>query len=666
MRGNIRKMIIKKVRKIAAGILFMLLFIGIIPLHTVLAADGSVSVAVSSSSVIVGDTVNVSVTLNYGAGVSTAQFNVNYDASKLSYVSGDADGSSFSGVIPITFMPSDYPTSYTWNFSFKANQTGSCTISTSAVVFIDPDVNPFSPSMGSASVSIGAVGSDDATLNSLQVGGASLSPAFAKWTTNYTCYVGSDVTAVTIGAAASQGGRTEVGGNPGSLNYGGNNITVTSYAPNGKTMTYTINVVRSEPATEPTSTEAPETTAEPETMYGVNVKIDNASYTIDSNYAADILPEGFASNLTTYNGKDVLAATNSKYKVTLLYLLDKDNKGAFYTYNSKDNSFYKYVMITGDGHSYILADPEKAASKPDGCTQKKIKVKGTEIDAYVGEDNDEFAYFYAVNDKAETVWYCYDTVEETVQRMNLGATQSISEDLNTQITDLQNDKDKAEQDKQTETRMKKIFMIASIVLLVMCIVLFIITMIVNNNRKKTVTADDLDDDLDEDDVIAAEAQAAATDESDEQEDADESQNEQETAKESPEESEVTDEAAQETVAEEDTAITEQNADSDSLTGEEAESSEPEVTSQEAAQFDAEADNITSMLAAEVADSLSEGDNIEAEIISLDDDDEEAEPDKSDIESQDETQETVEDTADDEEAIEVIDTDKLDTDEDTFL
>ena len=94
------------------------------------ASDNTLSVVTNVSEVIVGNNVSVSVTLSYSKGISTAQFYLNYDPSMFTYVSGDASGTSYAGSIPIIYMPDDYPTSHTWNFTFKTIQTGTGAFST--------------------------------------------------------------------------------------------------------------------------------------------------------------------------------------------------------------------------------------------------------------------------------------------------------------------------------------------------------------------------------------------------------------------------------------------------------------------------------------------------------------------------------------------------------
>ena len=259
------------------------------------ASEGTITVKASAGEVIAGNTITVEVKLNNPAGITSANFELIYDGNIFAYVSG-MDGSGFNGVIPFSVTGgATEQTEYKWNITFKANQTGTCNFTIKGYQFIDTDVNDFSPACGSASVKVMAVGSDDATLSSIQVGGANLSPAFAKWTLDYKCYVDNSVTSVNIAAASSQGGRVEIAGNTDNLAVGNNYVTITSYAPNGKAMKYNLNIFRLEPPTEP-PTEAP-TDPPTEPPASFKVTIDGKEYNVSSEFDAGKVPDGFEIEL---------------------------------------------------------------------------------------------------------------------------------------------------------------------------------------------------------------------------------------------------------------------------------------------------------------------------------------------------------------------------------
>lgn len=390
------------------------------------ASEGTITVKASAGEVIAGNTITVEVKLNNPAGITSANFELIYDGNIFAYVSG-MDGSGFNGVIPFSVTGgATEQTEYKWNITFKANQTGTCNFTIKGYQFIDTDVNDFSPACGSASVNVTAPpapGSDDATLSSIQVGGANLSPAFAKWTLDYKCYVDNSVTSVNIAATSSQGGRVEIAGNTNNLEVGNNYVTITSYAPNGKAMKYNLNIFRLEPPTEP-PTEAP-TDPPTEPPASFKVTIDGKEYNVSSEFDAGKVPDGFEVELGSYNGKDVITATGSATGFTLMYLVDSEGNGNFYIYDGKN--FYPYIVISNSENTYYVFDSRKADTSMAG-EEKDVKIKDTSIKGYV---DGEYIYFYAMNSNKKYSWYSYDTVEGTIQRLRTTSPEIIEDETTT-------------------------------------------------------------------------------------------------------------------------------------------------------------------------------------------------------------------------------------------
>lgn len=390
------------------------------------ASEGTITVKASAGEVITGNTITVEVKLNNPAGITSANFELIYDGNIFAYVSG-IDGSGFNGVIPFSVTGgATEQTEYKWNITFKANQTGTCNFTIKGYQFIDTDVNDFSPACGSASVNVTAPpapGSDDATLSSIQVGGANLSPAFAKWTLDYVCYVNNSVTSVNVAAASSQGGRVEIAGNTDNLAVGNNYVTITSYAPNGKAMKYNLNIFRLEPPTDP-PTEAP-TDPPTEPPASFKVTIDGKEYNVSSEFDAGKVPDGFEVELGSYNGKDVITATGSATGFTLMYLVDSEGNGNFYIYDGKN--FYPYIVISNSENTYYVFDSRKADTSMKG-EEKDVKIKDTSIKGYV---DGEYIYFYAMNSNKKYSWYSYDTVEGTIQRLRTVSPEIIEDETTT-------------------------------------------------------------------------------------------------------------------------------------------------------------------------------------------------------------------------------------------
>lgn len=389
------------------------------------ASEGTITVNASAGEVIAGNTITVEVKLNNPAGITYSMFRLKYDKNIFSYVSGMGDsGDGYDGTIPFQILGGlEEQTEYKWNITFKANQTGTCNFTIEGQQFINTDGNDFSPACGSASVKVMAVGSDDATLSSIQVGGANLSPAFEKWKTDYVCYVNNSVTKVTVTATSSQGGRVETAGNTDNLAVGNNYVTITSYAPNGKAMKYNLNIFRLEPPTEP-PTEAP-TDPPTEPPASFKVTIDGKEYNVSSEFDAGKVPDGFEVELGSYNGKDVITATGSATGFTLMYLVDSEGNGNFYVYDGKN--FYPYIVISNSENTYYVFDSRKADTSMAG-EEKDVKIKDTAIKGYV---DGEYIYFYAMNSNKKYSWYSYDTVEGTIQRLRTTSPEIIEDETTT-------------------------------------------------------------------------------------------------------------------------------------------------------------------------------------------------------------------------------------------
>ena len=356
--------------------------------------------------------------------------------------------------------------------------------------FIDTDVNEFSPSLGSASVKVWAVGSDDATLSNIQIGGATLSPAFAKWTLDYTCYVGNGVTSVTISAPSSQGGKVEIAGNYTNLAVGNNYITIKSHAPNGKVMTYKVNIFRLEPPTEPPTPAPTEPPTEPPA--DIAIKIDGVEYNVSSDYSQDIIPQGFYVDLDTYNGKDVMVAKNDAMGLTLMYLVDSEGNGEFYIYDG--NNFYRYVVIKSINGSYIVYDSRKAGTGLEG-TESDMMIGEQIIRGYQDVLNKDFVYFYGMNSSKEFGWYSYDLKDNSIQRMNVPTFEeptveeetTPSETVPSETTPEKETTSVIRQNKSNIFSFRNIFLVTTIGLLVVVTVLLIY---MGCTRKKNDTVDE--------------------------------------------------------------------------------------------------------------------------------------------------------------------------------
>jgi len=86
------------------------------------------------------------------------------------------------------------------------------------------------------------------------VTGYGLTPSFQGAVTDYSVIVGTEVSSVSVGASAVASKAGVSGAGTYALNYGNNTINITCMSQSGSARTYTINVVRQQPAADKTQT----------------------------------------------------------------------------------------------------------------------------------------------------------------------------------------------------------------------------------------------------------------------------------------------------------------------------------------------------------------------------------------------------------------------------
>lgn len=471
------------------------------------AASGTGTISVDKTSVMVGDELTVNVNISSSANIYYAEFNVKYDSSLFDFVSSTPAGttSSPAGTIPyqidtdLTQSTKSIP--ITIKLKAKAVGTANFSITGGTIMEFDgAEPTEVNMSYSGASVQVMTQGSDDATLSSINIAGASLNKAFAKWTLDYICYVSYDTTAVNISATASQGGKVELGGPYNNLAVGNNAITIKSYAPNGKVMTYNINVVRApapapEPTPEPATEPETETETETEPVKDTTVTIDGKEYVISKTFPEDEIPDGYTAGTLDIGGDTIETVTNDVTGLNLVYLTDADENGAIYIYDKETKTFEKYIAFKSGKNVYVYLDASHASEKPEGMAETKCEIQGTEVKVYTPDKDSEFVYFYAVNSKGERIWYVYDTVEKTIQRSNNTSSQpAISDDnMQKELDSLKQDNDKLTESKASLIKGRNITFIAGGVVLAALIVLVVVLAAHKSEEKHSVVIPDEDD-----------------------------------------------------------------------------------------------------------------------------------------------------------------------------
>lgn len=433
----------KRRLRFISSLFAIILILGCIMIPDTNAQASSLSVGVSASSVKIGDTVTVSITVP--AGVS-ATVNVTYPSGTFSFSSASDTASANGGTVSMTIGSyGSSNTKTTGTMKFKAKAAGSATFSASAPIAGNQDGDRVSVGGASASVRVkneanennsnksdSSNGSDtsdnnsddnktksaDNSLASLTLSSGSLSPAFKYNVTNYTAEVANDVTSVVVSAKTSNANATVESVKGGeNLSVGANKIQIVVKAENGVTATYTITVTRKESG-DNTDEPEPDNTDEPqEQCYDIGgVKM----YPSEDGDESQI-PEEFALSEITLWEKAYPYWVNDTIgsDVGLIYLVDENQEnGAWYRISEASPYEAKPFICFKSEYGYIIATPEKMnETAPAGYTSETINIEGKGVaDAFVKAGDEENCLIYAVNQDGVYGLYQYDLQDRTYMR----------------------------------------------------------------------------------------------------------------------------------------------------------------------------------------------------------------------------------------------------------
>lgn len=441
------------------------------------AASGKTTIAVSASSLNIGQTVTVTAKALSASGDSAyANMVLTYDAGILEFVSCNATYGGGGGSISVA--------SDSFSVTLKAISAGKASISLSAtdgVIYgTEEELDSMAGSSTSVTVKNEAAGSNtgnnnntgsntntaalsaDNSLKALTISPGTLSPAFKGSTTKYTATVDNSVTSIAVSATPVNEKATieSVTGNT-NLAVGANVVQIVVKAENGTTATYKITVTRQAAGTtgsETTTTggengddgnvdsETPEDTEEVDTtetpVSAADVVINNTTYHIADNFTEEQIPSDFTEATVNFRGAECRGLTFNKGTISLIYL-ETDNvdatTGRFFIYDETRDVVYDFMKFTAGESSYaipLLAPLDSVL--PESYVQVSLQMpENTVMTAYQlpaedGEEASDFYIFYGVNQDGTEGWYQYDAAEGTYQRVNGNITEtadSSSDDL---------------------------------------------------------------------------------------------------------------------------------------------------------------------------------------------------------------------------------------------
>lgn len=464
--------------------------------------------SVSSSSVAVGKTVKVTVSMPSGYFGTVV-----ISSSDEGVLSNGGDGVANIG------DAAGYPTSQ--SFSFTAKAAGSCTIKAYCTVVGDAEGNDAGGTITGASTKVTVTSassnndsnsnkdnkdnsgsntgndnnankdnenkeekkSSNASLGSLVISAGTLSPEFSAATKDYTATVDYSCSslAVTANPVDSKASVTSVTGND-SLEVGENTVSVVVTAEDGSTSTYNIVVTRR-------AEDDPENADKQDNWKKFD--INGTEWTMVNDIPEDVVPEGFEHSKTVIDGLEYNTLHGTFGDITLVYLQSESGNGLF-VYDAAQNAAYEFVRINSESHFIVVLLP-KVDDVPEGYNEVSLSIEGKGVaTAYqtkaekTDDQTKDFYLVYAINDNGESGWYTYDSVDGTYMRTELSTPTVAQEENDTTKSEL------------VPGIANKYLVLAAILVLIIVILLLLLIVSAVKNRKYKAADDYYDDDDAED------------------------------------------------------------------------------------------------------------------------------------------------------------------------
>ena len=474
--------------------------------------------SVSSSSVAVGKTVKVTVSMPSGYFGTVV-----ISSSDEGVLSNGGDGVANIG------DAAGYPTSQ--SFSFTAKAAGSCTIKAYCTVVGDAEGNDAGGTITGASTKVTVTSassnndsnsnkdnkdnsgsntgndnnankdnenkeekkSSNASLGSLVISAGTLSPEFSAATKDYTATVDYSCSslAVTANPADSKASVTSVTGND-SLEVGDNTVSVVVTAEDGSTSTYNIVVTRR-------AEDDPENADKQDNWKKFD--INGTEWPMVNAIPEDVVPVGFEHSKTVIDGLEYNTLHGTFGDITLVYLQSESGNGLF-VYDAAQNAAYEFVRINSESHFIVVLLP-KVDDVPEGYNEISLSIEGkgvaTAYQTKVEKTDDQtkdFYLVYAMNDNGESGWYTYDSVDGTYMRTKLSTPTVAQEENDTTKSEL------------VPGIANKYLVLAAILVLIIIILALLLLVVIVKNKKRTANKENDEEDdtkefyIDENDIEA--------------------------------------------------------------------------------------------------------------------------------------------------------------------
>lgn len=379
---------------------FMAMLIGLLFPCIVNAASGSINIA-SSSTVVVGNKVTVTVTISSGTKMGSWQMSLNYDKSYLQLTNSTArDGGTFM----IDYAEDPGVLKKTYTFTFKTLKSGTTKLSVDGYrAYVSSDLSALSLSANTKQIRIitqaelEASYSKNNNLSALEVEGLTLTPEFKTDILEYSVVVPENTKEVNIKANV-QDKRASVNGiGTQAVNPGANKFSVVVRAQSGAEKTYVINV-------------------EVKDENPINVTVNGKNYTVVK--IKENLPAASLYTETTINinGFEIPAYKNDNTNLVLVGLKDEEGNISLYIYNKDKNEYQEYNEI---GVNKITIYPLTSNEEIKGYKKDTITINGVKVDGYYYTKDSDYVIIYGINvETGDKGFYMYDKKMQSLIKYN--------------------------------------------------------------------------------------------------------------------------------------------------------------------------------------------------------------------------------------------------------
>ncbi len=377
----------------------------------------SISVSANTKSVIVGNSVTISVTVN-GTGASSGkvgawEYCISYDSKYLKLTNSTADANTCvkTGAYKLTGAKE--------TFTFKALKSGTSKVTVKSYALYDYASEDQMKGISVGSVSIKAMTqaeleatySTNAKLKSLSVDKYDLNPKFSKSVFKYDVEVPNDVEKVTVSAQKDDSTATMSGTGEVSLSEGLNKVEILVTSQKGNSLTYTVNITRKE-------------------LNPIKVTVDGKEYTMirkEEDLPSDKYPSFEETTINYGEEQDIPALHSDITDFTLVGLKDENGDIIMFIYD--DGVKEKYIEVKSDS---VTLNPLELPESSDFELYEKTQsnFNGLEVESYKLNDEAKTVIIYGRDvETGKSNYYFYDLADKTIIPYNDDISKYFKEKL---------------------------------------------------------------------------------------------------------------------------------------------------------------------------------------------------------------------------------------------